>query len=68
VPYAVLRLVAKGPLPMTFTSKQDIEHLEILNDAGWIKVRITTFRTRQKAVVTELTPLGRWAMQHCPLE
>ena len=63
--YTVLRQVVRGPLPLTFRAAEDIESVEVLKDAEWIKASIAP-RTGagQEAVVTELTPLGRWAFQH----
>ncbi|MDR6535129.1 hypothetical protein J2739_000889 [Variovorax soli] len=62
--YRVLQLVAKGPLPMIFTSVEDIEALRILKDGGWVKVSFSAPAGRKgTATVTELTPLGRFAMQ-----
>ncbi|MBT2322359.1 hypothetical protein J7E62_08390 [Variovorax paradoxus] len=62
--YSVLQRVAKGPLPMVFTSAEDIESLRILKDGGWVKVSFSAPPGRAgTATVTELTPLGRFAMQ-----
>lgn len=62
--YRVLQRVAKGPLPMTFTSMEDIEALRILKDGGWVKASFSAPPGRKgTATVTELTPLGRFAMQ-----
>lgn len=62
--YRVLQRVAKGPLPMVFTSMEDIEALRILKDGGWVKASFTAGANRKgTATVTELTPLGRFAMQ-----
>jgi hypothetical protein len=62
--YRVLQRVAKGPLPMVFTSAEDIEALRILKDGGWVKVLFSAPPGRAgTATVTELTPLGRFAMQ-----
>jgi hypothetical protein len=62
--YSVLQRVAKGPLPMVFTSAEDIEALRILKDGGWVKVSFSAPPGRAgTATVTELTPLGRFAMQ-----
>ena len=62
--YSVLQRVAKGPLPMVFTSMEDIEALRILKDGGWVKVTFSAPPGRKgTATVTELTPLGRFAMQ-----
>ena len=63
--YAVLRLVAEGPLPLTFRAMEDIEFVEVLKDAEWIKASISPCAgASQEAVVTEITPLGQWAFQH----
>jgi hypothetical protein len=62
--YRVLQRVAKGPLPMVFTSVEDVEALRILKDGGWVKVAFSAPPDRKgTATVTELTPLGRFAMQ-----
>jgi hypothetical protein len=62
--YSVLQRVAKGPLPMVFTAAEDIESLRILKDGGWVKVSFSAPPGREgTATVTELTPLGRFAMQ-----
>ncbi|WP_162575734.1 hypothetical protein [Variovorax sp. PBL-H6] len=62
--YKVLQRVAKGPLPMVFTSMEDIEALRILKDGGWVKASFSAAAGRVgTATVTELTPLGRFAMQ-----
>ena len=62
--YRVLQRVAKGPLPMVFTSAEDIEALRILKDGGWVKVSFSAPPGRPgTATVTELTDLGRFAMQ-----
>ncbi|CAN7514713.1 hypothetical protein LJR290_003506 [Variovorax sp. LjRoot290] len=62
--YSVLQRVAKGPLPMVFTAAEDIESLRILKDGGWVKVTFSAPPGRAgTATVTELTPLGRFAMQ-----
>jgi hypothetical protein len=62
--YSVLQRVAKGPLPMVFTAADDIESLRILKDGGWVKVWFSAPPGREgTATVTELTPLGRFAMQ-----
>lgn len=62
--YSVLQRVAKGPLPMVFTAAEDIESLRILKDGGWVKATFSAPPGRAgAATVTELTPLGRFAMQ-----
>jgi hypothetical protein len=62
--YSVLQRVAKGPLPMVFTAAEDIESLRILKDGGWVKVSFSAPPGHEgTATVTELTPLGRFAMQ-----
>jgi len=62
--YRVLQRVAKGPLPMVFDAAEDIESLRILKDGGWVKVSFSAPPGREgTATVTELTPLGRFAMQ-----
>jgi hypothetical protein len=62
--YSVLQRVAKGPLPMVFASAEDIEALRILRDGGWVKVSFSAPPGQPgTATVTELTPLGRFAMQ-----
>ncbi|VTU30141.1 hypothetical protein [Variovorax sp. RA8] len=49
---------------MVFTSMEDIEALRILKDGGWVKASFSTAAGRKgTATVTELTPLGRFAMQ-----
>lgn len=62
--YRVMQRVAKGPLPMKFTDSADIETLRILKDGGWVKVEFSAPPGQKgRAVVTELTALGRFAMQ-----
>lgn len=62
--YSVLQRIAKGPLPMVFTAMEDVEALRILKDGGWIKASFSAPPGRNgAATVTELTPLGRFAMQ-----
>ena len=67
--YRLLQRMAKGPLPMTFSGGEEIAGLRILKDAGWIKA---TFSAPPEhggtATVTELTALGRFAMQFVPSE
>jgi len=69
--YSLLQRLAQGPLPMTFTTVQEIEHLRTLKDGGWVKVSFTPgARPGQgtTATVTELTALGRVAMRFIPPE
>ncbi|VTU35987.1 hypothetical protein E5CHR_04202 [Variovorax sp. PBL-E5] len=68
--YSLLQRLALGPLPMTFTNAQEIEHLRTLRDGGWVKVSFTPgARPGQgTATVTELTALGRVAMRFIPPE
>jgi hypothetical protein len=62
--YSVLQRIAKGPLPMVFTSAEDIESLRILKDGGWVKASFSAPPGQPgTATVTELTALGRFAMQ-----
>ncbi|GAA4342090.1 hypothetical protein GCM10023165_23470 [Variovorax defluvii] len=49
---------------MVFTAMEDVEALRILRDGGWIKATFSAAPgTPGSATVTELTPLGRFAMQ-----
>jgi hypothetical protein len=49
---------------MVFTSMDDIEALRILKDGGWVKASFSVAAGHKAtATVTELTPLGRFAMQ-----
>jgi len=60
----VLQRVVNGPLPMVFASMEDIEVLRILKDGGWVKVSFSAPPGRPgTATVTDLTALGRFAMQ-----
>ena len=62
--YSVLKRLDKGPLPMVFTAMDDVEVLRTLKDGGWIKVTFSAAPgVPGTATVTELTPLGRFAMQ-----
>ena len=63
--YAVLRQVVQGPLPLTFRAAEDIESIEVLKDAEWIKASIALCPgAGQEAIVTEITPVGQWAFRH----
>jgi hypothetical protein len=69
--YSLLQRLAQGPLPMTFTSAQEVEHLRTLKDGGWVKVSFEPGikpGQRTTATVTELTALGRVAMRFIPPE
>ncbi|WP_179106865.1 hypothetical protein [Variovorax sp. KK3] len=49
---------------MVFTAVEDIEALRILKDGGWVKATFSAPPGRSgSATVTELTALGRFAMQ-----
>ena len=61
---SVIQRVAQGPLPMTFSAANDIDDLQVLQEGGWVKVTFTSgLKGEPIATVTELTPLGRHAMQ-----
>ncbi|VWX63479.1 conserved hypothetical protein [Burkholderiales bacterium 8X] len=64
--YQLLHQIAQGPLPMIFTRDEDIDALRIFKDGGWIKanfVKAPGRRGKTTATVTELTNVGRIAMQ-----
>ena len=43
---ALLQRIAKGPLPMEFSTPEDLDAIAILKDGGWIKARFTWDSTR----------------------
>ncbi|MBU1357632.1 MAG: hypothetical protein KKC79_21270 [Gammaproteobacteria bacterium] len=59
----LMQRILTGPLPMTFTSPDDVENLRVLREGGWVKVSFSA-GARSSATVTELTSLGRVAMQY----
>ena len=61
--YELLRRIIAGALPMTVTHEEDIEHLRILRDAGYVKADIPT-EDGLAPTVTAVTPLGRTAMRY----
>ncbi len=62
----ILRRVVDGPLPMQFFVPTDIDRLQDLRDAGYLKVSFESFEHnhRTSATVTEVTPLGRAAIRY----
>jgi hypothetical protein len=60
--YELLRRIIAGALPMRVTH-EDIEHLRILRDAGYVKADIP-LDDGTAAVVNAVTPLGRTAMRY----
>ena len=58
----ILRRVVVGKLPMQFFAAVDVDHLQDLRDAGYLKVTFEAGRT--SATVTEITLLGRAAIRY----
>ncbi|CAN7588680.1 MULTISPECIES: hypothetical protein [unclassified Variovorax] len=61
--YELLRRIIAGGLPMTVTHEEDIEHLRILRDAGYVKADIP-MDDGAAALVNAVTPLGRTALRY----
>ncbi len=64
--YELLRRIIAGTLPMAVTCEEDIEHLRILRDAGYVKADIPLDggAAPGPAVVNAVTPLGRTALRY----
>jgi hypothetical protein len=64
--YELLRRIVASALPMTVTREEDIEHLRILRDAGYVKADLPLDggTAPGMAVVTAVTPLGRTALRY----
>ncbi|MBT2324026.1 hypothetical protein J7E62_16890 [Variovorax paradoxus] len=65
--YELLKRIIAGALPMTVTRDEDVEHLRILRDAGYVRADIPppgSAVAAGSAIVTAVTPLGRTAMRY----
>ena len=62
----ILKRVGEGRLPMYFSTRADIDGLQDLRAAGYLKVRFgpPAQNHRTSAAVTEVTTLGRAAMRY----
>ena len=62
----ILKRVVDGQLPMQFFAPSDIDLLQDLRDAGYLKVRFEPLEQnrRTSATVTEVTPLDRAAIRY----
>jgi hypothetical protein len=62
----ILNRVVKGRLPMHFSGREDIENLQDLQDAGYLKVSFGPLQQDPGtcATVMEVTTLGRAAMRY----
>lgn len=62
----ILKRVVDGQLPMQFFVPTDIDHLQDLRDAGYLKVSFEPLEQnrRTSATVTEVTLLGRAAIRY----
>ena len=62
----ILKRVVDGQLPMQFFAPMDIDLLQDLRDAGYLKVKFEPLKQnrRNSATVTEVTPLGRAAIRY----
>ena len=62
----ILKRVVEGQPPMLFFVPTDIDCLQDLRDAGYLKVIFEPFEHdhRTSATVTEVTPLGRTAIRY----
>ena len=65
MPMNILGRVEAGPLPMRFVERDDIDHLQDLRDAGYVRLRFDiSGRICTGATVIAITSLGRLAMCH----
>ena len=62
----ILKRVVEGHLPMRFLEPADIDHLQDLRDAGYLKVSFEPIAPSRRgcATVTGVTPLGRAAIRY----
>lgn len=62
----ILKRVGEGRLPMYFSTRADIDGLQDLRAAGYLKVRLgpPAQNHRASATVTEVTTLGRAAIRY----
>jgi hypothetical protein len=62
----MLKRLVDGQLPMQFFVPADIDRLQNLRDAGYLKVSFKPLEQnrRTSATVTEVTPLGRAAIRY----
>lgn len=63
---AILKRVLDGQLPMHFFRRSDVDQLQDLSDAGYLKVSFGPLERdrRTSATVTEITSLGRTAIHY----
>jgi predicted HAD superfamily phosphohydrolase len=62
---SILERVVGGRLPMQFSGRADIEHLQDLRDAGYLRVSFDGPEgSCTHAAVTAITPLGCTAIRY----
>jgi hypothetical protein len=67
MPYSLLRSLSEAQLPVAVTADEDLEKLQFLRDAGYIRVSFTAEAESHQpptATVTKVTALGRMALRH----
>lgn len=67
---AILKRIHNGQLPMHFCMRTDVDQLQDLSDAGYLKVNFgpLELKHRTSATVTEITPLGHAAIRYFGFE
>lgn len=68
---AILKRIHDGQLPMHFFERADVDQLQDLRDAGYLKVSFGPpfeQQHRTSATVTDLTPLGQAAIRYFGFE
>lgn len=65
----ILKRIHDGRLPMHFFRRTDVDQLQDLRDAGYLKVSFGPLENedRTSATVTAITPLGQAAIRHIGL-
>lgn len=66
----ILKSILDGPLPMLFSRRTDIDHLQTLSNAGYLEVSFGALGNdnRNAATVMEVTPLGQAAIRYLGFE
>lgn len=67
MPYSLLRRLSEAQLPVAVTAEEDLERLQFLRDAGYIRVSFPAEAGNNQppaATVTKVTALGRMALRH----
>ena len=67
---AILKRIHDGELPMHFFMRTDVDRLQDLRGAGYLKVSFGPLghEHRTSATMTEVTPLGQAAIRHFGFE